>query len=345
MINKNHFLVPPQETISLPVHLIRGLAQAGKNSLTRRPTLKSLTKKSESLAGKHLINLTPKSERLSPLEMCNTERSPSYKLEYNDLKFNHSEIVPCNSPQLLLRSENKSELRFLKNISLPKLKSEYQIGSEVAVKNDMNKKPSSKIILGSLSPQPVQIRGANTSRFNNNPFLSQRKTVVLDLDETLIHASSSISSPDYVISRILSDNSNLNIRVSVRPYARDFLRILSELAEIIIFTASLKPYADPILDLLDPKHEYISSKYYRESCIYHPSGFVKDLTILRRNLKDVLIVDNLATSFMKQKENGILIPSWYGDKSDTELLKLLKNLRKMLLYDDVRQCDKNLHNV
>ena len=64
----------------------------------------------------------------------------------------------------------------------------------------------------------------------------------------------------------------------------------STLFEVIIFTASVPEYADPLLDLLD-KNRVIAHRLYRQHCTCIKAGFAKDLSKLNRDLKDVIIVD------------------------------------------------------
>ena len=75
-----------------------------------------------------------------------------------------------------------------------------------------------------------------------------------------------------------------------RPFVEEFLRYLAPHFEIVIYTASLSKYADPLLDALDP-HGYSVHRLFREHCTFHGASFVKDLSKLGRNLKDVIIVD------------------------------------------------------
>jgi CTD small phosphatase-like protein 2 len=85
----------------------------------------------------------------------------------------------------------------------------------------------------------------------------------------------------------------------VRPYAHECLRAANENFQVIVFTASQKPYADVVLDFLDPNHELIQHRLYRDSCVQTVEGvYVKDLRIIQnRELKDLVIVDNAVYSF------------------------------------------------
>lgn len=65
------------------------------------------------------------------------------------------------------------------------------------------------------------------------------KTIVLDLDETLVHSSfDPIDNPDVTIP-IKIENSEFNINVLIRPHAFEFIEEISKYYEIVIFTASM----------------------------------------------------------------------------------------------------------
>lgn len=45
---------------------------------------------------------------------------------------------------------------------------------------------------------------------------------------------------------------DFKIFVSVRPGTYQFIDCLSSYYDVVLFTASLKEYADPVMDILDP---------------------------------------------------------------------------------------------
>ena len=80
-----------------------------------------------------------------------------------------------------------------------------------------------------------------------------KKTLVLDLDETLVHSSfKPTTDPDFIIP-VEIDGRIVDVYVLKRPLMDDFLDAIAGRFEIVVFTASLSKYADPLLDLLDPK--------------------------------------------------------------------------------------------
>jgi len=120
--------------------------------------------------------------------------------------------------------------------------------------------------------------------------LPGKKTLVLDLDETLVH-SSFAQEPQTKIALSLSiEGRNINIYVNIRPGVPEFLERAAEMYEVVVFTASLAKYADPLLDQIDPRG-LISARIFRESCIFTQGNYIKDLSLLGRDLKQVLIVD------------------------------------------------------
>lgn len=106
----------------------------------------------------------------------------------------------------------------------------------------------------------------------------------------------------------------------------------------MIFTASQSSYASKVIDLLDPKREFISVCLFREHCHITKEGIcIKDLRILsERDMKNVLIVDNSIYSYGFNLNNGVPIIPFYGDFDDTELEDLEKFLLQAIKFNDVR---------
>ncbi|ORY22857.1 NIF-domain-containing protein [Neocallimastix californiae] len=161
-----------------------------------------------------------------------------------------------------------------------------------------------------------------------------KKTLVLDLDETLVHSSfKPIPNPDYVIP-VHIENQVHNVYVLKRPGVDEFLRAMGELYEIVIFTASVGKYADPVLDTLD-KYKVIRHRLFREACIHYKGNYVKDLSQLGRNLKHVIILDNSPASYIFHPTNAIPVTSWFNDMEDNELFELIPFLMDLQKVDNV----------
>lgn len=71
---------------------------------------------------------------------------------------------------------------------------------------------------------------------------------MIDLDETLVHSSFvPISNPDIIL-HVDIDDKITPVYVLIRPGCFDFLDQLSDYYELVIYTASLSKYADPLMD-------------------------------------------------------------------------------------------------
>ena len=166
-------------------------------------------------------------------------------------------------------------------------------------------------------------KGLIGSSISNNvtdfpPFLppinqKYKYTLVLDMDETLIH---------YFFTY-------LNGMFFVRPYCFDFLRELNEIYEIVTFTAGTKEYADNILNILDIDNNIIKYRLYRQHTTILGMSIYKDLS-------RVIIIDNLKENFKMQPNNGIFIKTWTNDINDVQfkdILKILKDIANNNVFD------------
>ncbi|KAJ4787707.1 CTD small phosphatase-like protein [Rhynchospora pubera] len=179
--------------------------------------------------------------------------------------------------------------------------------------------------------------------------IKKRNTLVLDLDETLVHSTkggcNNVANSFIMYNfRIMHDN--IPIYVMERPHLRCFLERVAGLFEIVIFTAGTRIYASKVLNELDPEGKFFSRRFYRDSCKpFMEGGYVKDLTILGVDLAKVAIIDNTPKVYRLQRENGIPIKSWYDDPSDIELIRLLPFLETLAEADDVRPLISKTFNV
>ncbi|KAI3709906.1 hypothetical protein L2E82_39674 [Cichorium intybus] len=174
----------------------------------------------------------------------------------------------------------------------------------------------------------------------NLPDLSEveKKTVTLalDLDETLVHSSLEHCDDADFTFRVYFDLKEHTVYVKQRPYLREFLERVSEMFQIVVFTASQSIYAKQLLDILDPDGKIISRRAYRDSCILTDGIYTKDLTVLGVDLAKVAIIDNCPQVFQMQVNNGIPIKSWFNDPSDSALISLLPFLESLANAEDVR---------
>ena len=186
----------------------------------------------------------------------------------------------------------------------------------------------------------IESENNNNHKFNlsfrNTYFLpekkSEKKTLILDLDETLIHSSyKPFNIKNDIIIKMKSpkafDDKHFLVHVLKRPYVDIFLSIVCDIFEVVIFTASMQEYANPILDEIDAEKK-IKYRLFRDHCIkVEKDKYIKNLNLLGRDLKNVIIIDNNPTSYILNVSNGLPISSWESCQSDNELIKLIPLLQ------------------
>ncbi|KAH9420460.1 CTD nuclear envelope phosphatase 1 [Dermatophagoides pteronyssinus] len=138
--------------------------------------------------------------------------------------------------------------------------------------------------------------------------LVKRKTLVLDLDETLIHSQHDVIARQTV--------KPVRFYVHKRPHIDYFLDVVSNWYDLVVFTASMEIYGQAVADKLDNK-----------SCV-------------GRSIKCFHSMDNRPGAY----HNAIPIKSWFCDPTDTALLNLLPVLDALRFTSDVRSVlSPNLH--
>ena len=179
---------------------------------------------------------------------------------------------------------------------------------------------------------------------NRSEDFSKKKTLILDLDETLVHSGfNPFTRKSDIMLTINVDGKNHNINVLKRPYVDEFLKEMSKIFEIVTFTASISEYAAEVLNHLDKNH-YFTKRLFRQDCVFDRGLYIKDLKILGKDLKDLIIIDNNPVSYAFNEDNGIPILTWYDDLNDNELLKLVPLLKFLSKVDDVRPFIRRIVN-
>ena len=173
----------------------------------------------------------------------------------------------------------------------------------------------------------------NNNYKNKKYFLPEIKdnkeySLILDLDDTIIY-----SQRNFNFKNILS---NINKKIIIfRPYLLEFLQEMKPLFELILFSSNTPDNVDPIVDLIQKDQKYFDYILYRQHITLDNDGYnVKNLELIGRDLKKVIIIDDIARYFKLQKENGINIKPFCGNaKKDGNTLKILGNVLKKIRKD------------
>ena len=180
-------------------------------------------------------------------------------------------------------------------------------------------------------------------------FDKNKKLLILDLDETLIHSDLDflLREKNVNYDKILyfdsDEEKTIPLPLIIRPGMYQFLDYASENFDLCIFTASEPDYADTIINYIERNKNYFKMRLYRDNCIFiEPGLYIKDLRILIsfKNMEDIIILDNSLFSFANQLNNGILITSFFDDKEDDFLYNVIDYLEYIKNEKDIREINK-----
>ncbi|MCJ1243445.1 Nuclear envelope morphology protein 1 [Trapelia coarctata] len=182
----------------------------------------------------------------------------------------------------------------------------------------------------------------------SSPKLAQ-KTLVIDLDETLIHSLAKggrmssghmvevkLSSPAAYNGLSLGPQHPILYYVHKRPHCDDFLRKVCKWYNLVVFTASVQEYADPVIDWLEQERKYFSARYYRQHCTFRNGAYIKDLSSVEPDLSRVVILDNSPLSYIFHEDNAIPIEGWINDPTDNDLLHLIPLFEALQYVTDLK---------
>eukprot|EP00753_Platysulcus_tardus_P020341 PLAT7983.1.p1 GENE.PLAT7983.1~~PLAT7983.1.p1 ORF type:complete len:570 (-),score=250.07 PLAT7983.1:67-1527(-) len=162
------------------------------------------------------------------------------------------------------------------------------------------------------------------------------KTIVFELDETLVYSSfEPVEKPDYIVP-VMIDDHVYYIYVQLRPGLQRLLQMIAPMYEIVVWTASLAKYSDPLLNALDVER-VISARIFREDCSWFKGTYVRDIVRLDRPLDEVFIVlADVGAVLTEHRRNFCQLTPYAGDATDTELFYLADFLVEVADCDDVR---------
>jgi len=171
-----------------------------------------------------------------------------------------------------------------------------------------------------------------------------KKTLVLDLDETLIIATAlELTTYDSIV-KYVEEGNEMKVYVKFRPFLKEFLEDMSEFYELIIYTSAEQDYADKILETMPFVKDIFAYRLYCPQCIVKESQYLfkmLDLLTENRDLKDLIIVDNTVRNYCLFVRNGIPITDYKGSNTDYQLVYLARYLRELAQQEDIRISIKN----
>ncbi|KAF2872644.1 NLI interacting factor-like phosphatase-domain-containing protein [Massariosphaeria phaeospora] len=267
------------------------------------------------------------------------------------------EIAPAKrSIRIKLHNEDALRQRKAKKASRGGL-SKDQVSSEAA---NALKSPTGPVTVSSkqltkfprapLPPRPlVPRRQPSYSGSGTSAVGPHQKTLIIDLDETLIHSMAKggryttghmvevkLQQPVGAAGQIVGPQVPILYYVHKRPHCDEFLKKVCKWYNLVAFTASVQEYADPVIDWLEAERKYFVGRYYRQHCTFRNGAYIKDVAQVEPDLSKVMILDNSPMSYIFHEDNAIPIEGWISDPTDNDLLHLIPLLEGLQYVTDVR---------
>ena len=168
------------------------------------------------------------------------------------------------------------------------------------------------------------------------------KLLILDIDETLVHAREIPlqRDPDFKTSLY---------HVYKRPYVDEFLQFCREHFNVAIWTTGGSEYAQQVFEHLFPEDYPLAFLWASERCTrrYDPDRqqpyVIKNLHKLKKKgyrLEQVIMIDDTPQKLEKNYGNLVAVTEWTGDANDRELLHLIEYLSLLKDADNIRSIEK-----
>jgi import inner membrane translocase subunit TIM50 len=87
--------------------------------------------------------------------------------------------------------------------------------------------------------------------------------------------------------------------------------------EIVLFSSMVASEAHSIMETIDPINAVVVYRLYRDSTTYENGNYLKDMSLLNRDLSKVIYVDHDDLCVEKNKENALKVRPWNGNPKDS----------------------------
>ncbi|EME44457.1 hypothetical protein DOTSEDRAFT_72062 [Dothistroma septosporum NZE10] len=282
------------------------------------------------------------------------ERSPDSPARHTRSKTGAQQQAPGEKRRSIRMKEPQDEaLKKRKASKAKRVANSQEVTADVANTLKSPSSPSNPLKMtryprAPAPPRPLVPRRQPSYTLAYSPD-TPKKTLIIDLDETLIHSMAKggrMSTGHMVEVRLVGQVSSSGVQIGPgvpilyyvheRPGCHEFLRKARKWYNLIVFTASVQEYADPVIDWLERETKYFSGRYYRQHCTFRNGAYIKDLAQVEPDLSKVMILDNSPMSYIFHEDNAIPIEGWISDPTDRELIHLVPFFEALQYVPDVR---------
>ena len=231
----------------------------------------------------------------------------------------------------ILNNHNFEDMKYFFDSFLQRIKyNQIKEKPKSKSKNKQNKLLSSSSTTKNLKNLVIYKYNYNGGFYYLPPMKKYYKyTLVLDLDETLVYLM-----PNNIYLTEDGKISETRHTLIFRPGLIEFLKKMKCIYELVIFSFGTLAYVDSVIKIIEKNEKFFEHVLYRQHATVNNGEYIKDLSLLGRNLKNILIVDDISQVFKLQEKNGICIKAFYGDiVTDRNTLKILGKILEKVRFD------------
>ena len=229
----------------------------------------------------------------------------------------------------LLNNYNFEDLKYFFDSFLQRIKFNKQKKTEKRNKTPKNKISNSNDL--DMKSIIIYKYNYNNGNFYYLPPIKKyyKYTLVLDLDETLVYLM-----PNNIYLKEESKTGEAKHTLIFRPGLIDFLKKMKPLYELVVFSFGTYEYVDSVIKIIEKNEKFFEYVLYRQHATVNNCEYIKDLSLLGRDLKNIIIVDDIPQVFKMQERNGICIKAFYGDiVTERNTLKILGKILEKVRFD------------
>ena len=155
-----------------------------------------------------------------------------------------------------------------------------------------------------------------------------RKTLVINFEGTM-----------YTKEIKVGDGMLLNLR----PGFKKFLKNMSQLYDIVIFSREDTSFLEEVVTTIDPKRLYLRFIFGNEFLLTKGNGRYKDLQYLNRSMKKVVALDFNQDDYLNNNNNVLFMKKYNGETYDDSLRQaqiFLKHLANPKVRDVRKEIKK-----
>ena len=220
--------------------------------------------------------------------------------EVESIIYNTKDII--NNLKILLKKYKSQNNELIMNYFIKMSQINYEEIYNFFIDNIKRENYLHKSILNSKFFLPVSKPYIN---INKN---SKKYSLILDLENILLYFN------------------KFSGTISLRPGLTSFLKEIKKYYEIIIFTSKDEKYIEPLIKFIEKKEKFFSYKFYIQHNIIINKTFIKDISRIGRSLNKIIMIDNILQNYRNQKNNTIIIKSFFGDDDNDKNLIYLKDI-------------------